>query len=320
MPIKVGFSTSVCPGWDLAHIAEQADTLGFYGVELGPHSGAAHLPDSPEFDTEDKITAIRAMFAERHVEIAGLTTRWAVDARDQRRRTQAREKIAQAIELAAKLGAATVRMPLGTPHGGESMEAALPRQYPDLRALADDAAHHQVTLLLHNTAGFPDSRALWTAIDAVAHPRLRCSWNPVLGMGAGEHSTISIPRLGARLRMVQAADATFDDAGRFLGFSPVGKGAVDWERSVDLLKGVLFDGYLMLDWPAQKIEALADPQKTLPAASVHLLDRIRNQDPKLSAYEKDKKVPNWSKAAASYVQRPSKGENAVAETDAPAET
>ncbi len=315
MPIKVGFSTSVCPGWEWSHIAEQADTLGFYGVELGAVNGAFHLPASPEFQDAHRIDAVRDLFGQRNVEIVSLLTRHAVDSRIPRQQQQSADAVAEVIDLAGKLGCAYVRMPLGAPQGRESLDAAIPRQLSQLRRLADHAAQCDVTLLVSNTAGFPGSRALWTAVDGVTHPRLRCSWNPVIGLGMGERSTISIPRLGARIRMVQAADAEFDDTGRFLGFCPIDEGAVDWANTVDLLKGVVFDGYLMLDWPAAAAQRLADPHKTLPAALSHLLERIKHQEPPLSAYQKDKNAPNWSAAPQAYVERPSAGSAPGADVD-----
>ena len=74
MPMKVGFSTSVCPQWDIRQVAERAETMGFYGVELGAVAGAKHLPAAPDFATPEQVDAVRAAFADRGVEIVGIAT------------------------------------------------------------------------------------------------------------------------------------------------------------------------------------------------------------------------------------------------------
>ena len=43
MAIKVGFSSSVCPEWDIHDIATKANEYGFYGVELGTVRDEIHL-------------------------------------------------------------------------------------------------------------------------------------------------------------------------------------------------------------------------------------------------------------------------------------
>lgn len=303
MPIKIGFSSSVCPGWDVHRIAEQADEMGFYGVELGAIRDEMHLPATEELQTDKDIDAIRRLFTDRSIEIVSIASIYAFDAREKHLRDRSFDRTVENIALAEALGCPFVRVPLGAPVGREPVEHCLARQVPHLAELARIAARRKVTLLLSNTGGFPSSRAVWFVVDGVSHPGLRAAWNPVLGMSCGEASTVAIPRLGARIRQVQIGDAAFDSSGLFVGYRPLGDGAIDYQKTIDLLKGLLFDGYLMLDWPQARAEAVPPPEAALPAALAHMLERVKLVEPELTAYKKDKNAPNYAAARPAYVQR-----------------
>ncbi|HRX85069.1 MAG TPA: sugar phosphate isomerase/epimerase family protein [Phycisphaerae bacterium] len=303
MAIKIGFSTSVCPDWDIHAIVEHANEMGFYGVELGTVRDEMHLPAAEDLQSDKDIDAVRKLFEDNSVELVSLVSIYAFDAKEPHIRRRSFERTVENIELAEKLGCRLVRLPLGAPVGREPVEQCLARQVPHLSELARIASRKKVTLLATNSPGFPSSRAVWFEVDGVSHPGLRAAWNPVLGMSCGEASTVAVPRLGARIRQIQAADASFNPDGRFVAYQPIGSGAINYDKTIDLLKGLLFDGYLMLDWPQVRAENIPGPQEALPAALNHLLERIKLVEPELTAYKKDKNAPNYAAAKPAFVQR-----------------
>jgi sugar phosphate isomerase/epimerase len=303
MPIKIGFSTSVCPAWDIHRIAEHANEMGFYGVELGAVRDEIHLPAAPDLQADKDIDSVRKLFADNSVEIASIASIYALDAKELNIRRRSFSRTLENIELAEKFGCPIVRVPLGAPVGREPLEHCLARQVPHLIELARIAARHKVTLLACNTPGFPSSRSVWFVVDGVSQPGLRAAWNPVIGLSCGEQSTLALPRLGARIRQVQAGDAAFDQQDRFMGYRPIGDGAIGYSRTIDLLKGLLFDGYVMLDWPQARAEGLPAPEVALPAALALMLERVKLVEPELTAYKKDKNAPNYAGAQPAFVPR-----------------
>lgn len=303
MPIKIAFSSSVCPAWDIHQIAEQANEIGFHGVELGTVRDELHLPAAEDLQDDKDIDAVRKLFDSSGVEIVGLTSKYSVEAAVAHLQRRSVERNIENIELAGKLGCQFVRVPVGKAHDGESMESTLARTIDPLRELAQIAAKNNVTLLMCNTPGFPSSRAVWFAVDGVSHPSVQAAWNPVLGLAVKEECTIAIPRLGARNKITVMADASFDSRGAFLGYKPLGDGDIDVAKHVDLLKGVLFDGYLMMDWPKARLDDFPEPADALPAALAIVVERIKHQEEELTAYKKDKNAANWSKAKPSFVER-----------------
>jgi sugar phosphate isomerase/epimerase len=172
-----------------------------------------------------------------------------------------------------------------------------------LAQLAPVAVRSGVTLLVCNTPQMPGSRDVWFAIDGVSHPAVQAAWDAMIGQSARESSTIAIPRLGVRSKMIVTCDAQFDGRGHFQGYRAIGKGNVDFTLTIDLLKGVMFDGYMMLDWPEALVKQLPPAETSLAEALGYLLDRIKHADPPLSAYKKDKNAPNYATAGHAYVER-----------------
>lgn len=303
MPIKIGFNTSVCPEWDIYEIAEKANEIGFHGVELGTVRDELHLPAAEDLQTDKDIDAVRKLFEDKSVEIASIASKYSVESPQPHIQRRCVERNIENIELAAKFACRFVRIPLGKGVEDESEQTTLSRTIAPLRELAQVAAKNRITLLVCNTPGFPSSRSVWFAVDGVSHPSVRAAWNPVLGLSVKENATLAIPRLGARNKLTVMADAEFDSHGVFCGYKPLGQGDIDVPLSIDLLKGVLFDGYLMLDWPLARLEGFPQPDDALPQALELLVNRIKHNDPELTAYKKDKNAPNWSNAKPVFEER-----------------
>ncbi len=303
MAIKVGFSSSVCPEWDIHDIATKANEYGFYGVELGTVRDEIHLPDAEDLQQDKDTDAVKKLFEDASVEIVCIASKYSLEAKQKNVQKRSFDRTLENIALAEKLGCPFVRVPIGKRVGRELADATLARQIPPLCELARIAARHGVTLLACNTADFPSSRDVWFVVDGVSHPGMRAAWDPVLGLAVKENSSVAIPRLGARIKMVMANDAAFaSDTGAFEGYRPVGEGSVDYAYATDLLKGLLFDGYYMLDWPKAHVDDLPSADDALPAALQRLIDRIKLVEPELTAYKKDKNAANFS-AEAAYVER-----------------
>jgi len=321
MPIKVGFSTSVCPDWDIHAIATQANEMGFYGVELGTVRDELHLPEAEDLQSDKDIDAVRKLFEQNSVELVGLASKYSLESPKRHIREHSFSRTVENIELASKLGCAFVRVPVAKTVEDEPADHSLARTVGPMAELARIAARNHVTLLICNTPDFPDSRAVWFVVDGVSHPAVRAAWNPVFSMIVNDTATLAVKRLGARIRMVVATDAALDEHGLFDGFRPIGQGQLDYGLTVDLLKGIVFDGYLMLDWPKAKLEKFPPPNEALPAALEHLLERIKHQDPLLTAYKKDANAPNMSHAPKAYVERQVAGATvAESETETSEET
>ena len=106
--MRIGFSSLVCPEWDLETIVYKASTLGFDGVELHGLQGSLHLPLVPEMAADPG--RVRRVFQERGVKLVCLGASVGVDARGRGQVARQKETVVEFIELAAKLDCPYVRL------------------------------------------------------------------------------------------------------------------------------------------------------------------------------------------------------------------
>ncbi|MHC4092737.1 MAG: sugar phosphate isomerase/epimerase family protein [Planctomycetota bacterium] len=289
MAIKVGFSSMVCPAWDLNTILQQAASMGYDGIELRGLAGSFHLPDVPEL--VDDPGGIRQLVRETGVQLMCLGCSASFEPRDRKVLATSRRQMTETIELAGKLDCPYVRVFLGNAVGAEN-RGTLSRVAVELRDLAGFAVRHRTTILVENGGDFVTSQDLWLVIDAVGHPAIQACWNPLNALTRGEKPTVSIPRLGRRIAVCRLSDGQFDAQGRFVGYRPPGEGDADLARAIDLLKGICFQGWLLFEWP-KMIASLPEPDEVLPKVIAFVRERLEAKQPVLAAYKGDKQAPNF---------------------------
>ncbi|MGB2988136.1 MAG: sugar phosphate isomerase/epimerase family protein [Phycisphaerae bacterium] len=290
--MKLGFSSLVCPEWDLETIVNNASAMGFDGVELHGLGGELHLPLVPEL--ADRPDSVRRMFQEKNLELVCLGTSAMLGSYWLPEVTRHKAAITECIELAAKLGCPYVRFGLGDMQRWDLHGVALSRIAEVLTSLVPVATRHNVTLLVENGGDFPGSQELWFLVDAVGHPAVRCCWNQCSAIIVRERPTHSIPRLSSKIDLVHLCDATFDDQGVLLDYKPLGEGHAEIGRQIELLKGVVYDRYLVFEWPKMSVESLPAPEVVLPEVAKYLRERVDEKQPVLSAYKGDKRAPKMA--------------------------
>ena len=290
--MKTGFSSLTCPQWDLQTIVTKAAEFGFDGVELNGLFGQTHRALTPELIA--KPEDVRRLFAEHNVELLCLSTSTTLDRIEPFRVAEDRARIVEHIELAGKLGCPHVRILPGKMGMVDSPARALSRIAYALQALIPVAVESRVTLLLENGGDYLTSDAVWFLVDALSHPAARCSWNQFTALYEGERPTRSIPRLGQKLGLVHLCDGEFNERGVLRGYRPLGEGDAEIAKQIELLKGIAYQGYLVVEWPKERVASLPEPEEALPVAVEFLQARFAEKQAILTAYKGDKKAPKFA--------------------------
>ena len=294
--MKIGFSTQACPDWDWLTILNQAKALGYDGIELSTYQGRTNLTRVPEVADQPEST-LREL-SERGLELFCLATPVTFDSCSKSEVAGNQQLVRDHIELAGKLHCPMVRVFTGDIPGAWTREGTLGSIASAVAELAPFAGHHRVSIVVENVGDFAGSKDLWFISDAVRHPSIKCCWNMCHGMTVLERSTTTIPRLARFLKMIHVCDGDFDEQGRLVTYKLPGQGQLDVEGMIDLLRGVLFDGYLVFDWPKLTVDSLAAPDVALPAAREFLAAAVAKEHAALSAYKGDKNP-------AKFAERPS---------------
>jgi sugar phosphate isomerase/epimerase len=289
--MKIGFSTVACPSWGLSKIVDQAAAMGYQGVEIRGLEGELHLPLAPSL--AGNPDGVRRLFAEKSVELVCLGTSAFLTSRDKGEVTRQKGVILEFVELASRLGCPFVRLHAGEVQKRDTSNKAFHRFVEGIKPLADTAAQKGVCLLVENGGDFRDSWSMWQLCDTVNHPAVRICWNQVSAMGVPEQASISVPRLGTKMALVHIGDARFDERGVLLEHVPLGGGDVNVAKQIELLKGIIYRGYLVYEWPKLWVDGLASPEAALPKAAEFLKAALAAKQPILSAYKGDKNAPKF---------------------------
>lgn len=264
--------------------------MGYDGIELRGLRGELNLPLVP--DLASRPEQVRRLFREHNVELICLGASATLDSKSRSDVAKQSSVVIEYMELAAKLECPAVRIFAGEAQRLDTQRFALSRVADAIQALAPVAARLGVTLLIENGGDFVRSADLWFLIDAANHPNIKCCWNQCYALTAGERATQSIPTLGYKIGLVHLCDARFDEQGVLLGYEPLGAGDTEMSRQIELLKGIVYDRYLVFEWPRLWVESLAAAEAILPAAAAFLREAIDAKQVTLSAYKGDKNAPN----------------------------
>jgi len=293
MSIKIAFSSMSCPAWDLKTMVQQAKAIGYDGLELRGLSGKFHLPEVPEL--ADDPDAARRLLRDAGISLVCLGSSASFESRDRKVLTRSRRDLSETIELAGKLACPHVRIFLGNVTGSE-YRGTLSRVAAELRDLAPLATRHGTTILAENGGDFLASEDLWFLLDAVGHPGVQACWNPLNALTRGERPTLSIPRLGRRIALFRLTDGVVDERMRFAGYRITGEGQVGFDRAIELLKGIRYQGWLSFEWP-KMLTSVPEPEEALPKILAFTRARLAEKQPILTAYKGDKNAPKFRPAA-----------------------
>lgn len=287
--MKFAYSSLAAPGWDLETLVDRAVEYGYDGLELRGLRGELHLPLCPELTRDPK--GVRKLFADRKVALVCLGASATLTPKKPRDLGRQKAIVTDFIELSGAVGCPNVRLFVGDVERIDTRQAALSRAASALSTLAPLAARHGVTLLVENGGDFSGSADLWFLADAVSHPSVRVCWNQCPAMTVRERPTNSLPRLGSKIGMVHVCDARFDASGILLEHVPPGEGDVEVGRQIDLLKGLLYRGFVTFEWPRMWWPKLAPAESILPQAVQFLRARFAHVEEVLPAYKNDKNAP-----------------------------
>ncbi len=294
--LKIGFSSASCPAWDLETIITNASSFGYDGFELRGLQGELHLPLVPELARHPDHIRERCLKAK--VELICLGSSVTLDTKSKRKLAEQKVILTEYIELAAKLGCQQVRLFAGEVQRLDNCERGLTRIVDALHSMIPIASRRGVTLLVENGGDFNGSDDMWFIADAVSHPNVQICWNQCNALTIMERATNSIPRLGSKIGMVHLCDASYDTGGTLLSYQPLGQGDAQVARQIELLRGIMYNRYVVFDWPKLWTPTLASPDIALPLAAEFLKQQREHKQVILSAYKNDKQAPRLGKQLA----------------------
>ena len=259
--MKLSFSTLSCPDWSWSRVLDEAQCLGYAGVEVRGADGEMYLPKARPFLPEH-IEATKADLVRRGLVITDLGS--SVSFHDPANRDAFLQEGKDYIDLAAALGVPYVRV-FGdrVPDRAKTDEtiALLVDGYRELCAYIGD---RDVMILQETHGDFPDMDLLRPVLEGVDHPKFGLLWDVAHVFRIyGRDLAPFVAWAGSRIRHVHLKDMRREPDGTFT-LCGLGEGDVPVAEAVGLLRGIGYDGFLSLEWEKKWVPHLAEPEIVVP--------------------------------------------------------
>jgi len=239
--MKYAFMSFATPDATLAEMLNMAKRWNYDGIEPRISSGHAHGVELAK--TADERAAILRQAQDADVEIACVAT----DCRFADPKTaDANVDVAlRCIDLAAELDSDRIRVFGGQIGDGVGREDAIALVANSLRSVADHAQARGVTVCIETHDDWCDPTHVADVLRRVGHPNVGANWDvehPVRTNAATIDE--SFDRLRPWVKHLHVHDG--DSETRQL--VPIGTGAYDHRRVIELLLADEYDGYLSGEW------------------------------------------------------------------------
>ncbi len=279
-PMKIAYSTTVCPGWTLDQAINTASDLGFLGLEMRAflEPQAAMLCDPMQQSPE----AVNDLFDQAGITPVGLATGVRFDkpvfppvvGHILRNTEEGVEDTKQFVDFADRSGTKYIRV------YGYELPASEPRargirRVAERLALASQTARNTDTrVLLENGGSFAKASDLLELINYHPNQWLGVSYDINTARLAGECPVEGVKLLKDHLHIVRLSDVDEEH-------NPVelGAGVVPNRKVVAALEDMGFEGWAVYTYPKLWVhEDARNPSKLLKHACDTLYEWIQSED------------------------------------------
>lgn len=257
---RLAYTTLATPDWTWERILDRTAEYGYQGLELRGVEGEMDLTRARPFAPE-RLAATRSELESRNIPICCVDTSCRLhDPETEKNLDEARRH----IELAAELGAPSIRVFGDKIPDDEPRERVLERVARGLLALGEDAQGAGVDVLIESHGDFSRSADLREALRMAEHPRVGVLWDVHHPFRFyGEPVAETYEALRSRIRHTHLKDSRTTPEGP--RYCVVGEGDVPLEEVLRLLHAGGYDGWLSFEWEKKWHPEIEEPEVALPA-------------------------------------------------------
>jgi len=260
--LPIAFSTLGCPGWTWPTVLDQADRLGYAGIELRGIQGDMDLTKRPEL-TGDGLKRTRRDLEARGIVVTDLGASAHMHEKDPALRTAQLDEGRRFIDLAHALGVPYVRMFGDKMPPDEPKEDALKRIVDGFQQMAAYAKPAGVTVLIESHGDFTHSSDLQTIIEGVGSPAFALLWDAHhTFVAGGEAPADTYERLGRYMRHTHLKDSKPE--GHDHRYVLTGTGVVPVKEQVRVLATNGYKGFYCYEWEKKWHPEIEEPEVAFP--------------------------------------------------------
>ena len=260
--MKLAFSTLGCPGWELQQIAATAQRLGYDGVELRAVGGSLNLLERSEFGP-GRVKTARALFADSNLEICCVDTSCTFHSPSSAERVAQVEAALRHAELAAELGAPSIRVfPDKIQTGATRVET---RDYivECLRGVAERLPR-EVCVALETHGDFARTETTVEIVARVDHPQVKLIWDVANSVAAGDSIAGAGKTVQRFLSHIHLRDARPVATSEYWLPVLAGAGEVSFAKTIAVIGELGYEGFVSFEWEKYWHPEIEEPEVALP--------------------------------------------------------
>lgn len=268
--MKLAFSTLGCPDWELAEVIAGAHKYGYDGIELRALGGSLDLPGCGEFATE-RIATTREYLKRARIEVCCVDTSCTFHSIDARERAAQVNVALVHAELAAKLGAALIRVFPDKIQPGAQHEQTRDWIAAGLREIAERMPV-DVDVALETHGDFARAESAVEILELADHPKVKLIWDVANSVAAGDTIGRAAAIVHPFLAHIHLRDAKPVSGSEHWLPVLAGCGRVSFAEALAAIKGLNYKGYISFEWEKYWHPEIEEPD----VAFSDFINAIRN--------------------------------------------
>jgi sugar phosphate isomerase/epimerase len=259
----IAFSTLGCPAWSWKTILENADRLGYAGIELRGVAGEMDLPKVPELSGTN-LAGTKKDLAALGIVVSDLGASSRMHEKDPATRASQFDEGRRFIDLAQAMGVKYVRMFGDKIPEGEPKEEVMKRVVDGFQQMAAYAKPASVTVLIESHGDFTHSADVADILTRVGSPQFALLWDAHHSFVAGQEKNPAdtYAKLGRWVRHTHLKDSKPEGADR--RYVLVGTGEVPVKEQVQVLAGAGYKGFYCFEWEKKWHPEIEEPEVAFP--------------------------------------------------------
>jgi len=260
--IKLAFSTLGCPNWQLTQIVENAERLGYDGVELRAVGGTLDLLSRPEF-TSRNVSASREQFVDRNLEVCCVDTSCNFHSTERKERSSQVDLALKHADLAAELRSLLIRI------FPDKIQAGITREETRdfiVQSLSEIARRlpDGVAVALETHGDFAKTESAREVVNLVNHPQVKLIWDVANSVAAGDSIEQASKTAQPFLSHIHLRDAQPVEGSEHWLPVLAGNGSVSFIETLKAIDKLGYNGYVCFEWEKYWHPEIEDPEVALP--------------------------------------------------------
>jgi sugar phosphate isomerase/epimerase len=259
---RISFSTLGCPKWTWKQILEQADKMGYAGIEIRGVRGEMDLTKVPELQGS-RLAEAKKDLAALGLVVTDLGASAHMHEKDPAAREQQLDEGRRFIDLAHAMGVKYVRVFGNEIPKGEPKEEVMKRIVAGFQELAEHAKPAGVTVLIESHGDFTSSPDLRDILTRVGSESFALLWDAHHTFVAGhEQPADTFAQLGKWMRHTHLKDSV--PAGADRRYVLTGTGDVPVKEQVRVLAKGGYAGFYSFEWEKGWHPEIEEPEVAFP--------------------------------------------------------